>query len=399
MTSKSLGIFVPSIWLLQRLPIARKFFLIMLVFTLPMAYLSWNSVMEKNQQIRFHQTQLQGLSILHSAEQAFDNILAIRELAYAESQGFQLTSTDVPQSTTSLDESLKKMNSIGSQASQEQFLEINRLWTTVRAGDDSPLQVHNQYASLSQQYRQYLHSLAEDYYILLGSDISSYQLSHVRVDLIPYAIDLVSAIQGLGSGIIAHGNFTPESFIKLSYYSGELDNTIKRLQRAFSSLNHTTLDPTFTTTKLKSMREFLRYTHANVIDPDSFQVRARDFFDHGSELLAQLHQLQDATSQTLQNRLAHTRAEQMQFRNEIIFISTAIILVVLYLFAGFYVSMKHGIGEINDTLAYVAKGELGQRAEVHSDDEIRSIAENLNHMTEQLTELVQIAYSKTPEQI
>jgi len=66
MSHRHSGIFTPATLLIQQLPIARKFFLILLVFTLPMAYLSWKSVAEKQQQIDFHQGQSDGLAILSS---------------------------------------------------------------------------------------------------------------------------------------------------------------------------------------------------------------------------------------------------------------------------------------------------------------------------------------------
>ena len=83
-------------------------------------------------------------------------------------------------------------------------------------------------------------------------------------------------------------------------------------------------------------------------------------------------------------------------KNEIIAISGLIILLVLYLFAGFYYSMKRGIQQINTTLAAMAKGDLNRRALVQGRDEIRAIGDNLNHMARQLADLVHIAYSRAP---
>lgn len=390
------GIFTPATLLLQKLPIARKFFLILLVFTLPMAYLSWKSVIEKQQQIGFHQRQSAGLDTLSRVTTTLMRLLELRDLGYASNLGLQVDTTLLASMTPAISSDLQGFKGLGSQASQLQLAEVQRLWQAIRVNGDDALALHNHYARLSQALRQYMHSLAEDDYVLLGEDRNSYLLSHIAINSLSYTIDLVSAIQGLGSGIISRGSFTPDSFIKLSYYSGELENNLKRLQRAYASIDTEQARLEEADNTLAMTSEFLAFTRSKVIDPDSFQVNANAFFHNGKQLLESLKTLQAATTVQLHSRLDGIIESQTWFKNEVIAISALIILVVMYLFAGFYFSMKRGIQQINTTLTAIAKGDLKCRAEVQGQDEIRNIGDNLNHMAGQLADLVQIAYSRAP---
>jgi methyl-accepting chemotaxis protein len=391
------GILAPATLLLQSMPIARKFFLILLVFTLPMAYLTWKSVSDKQQQIGFHQKQLEGLEKLGRVDSMLMRILQLRDNGYARKLGLQMNSAEFPALEQEVDHDLDELHGLGSDNTRQQLAVVRQHWNSIRQGRGDALDRHNRYAALSQSVRQYLHSLAEDSYVLLGDDRTSYQLSHLAVDSLGYGIDLVSAMQGLGSGIIARGNFTPNSFIKLSYYTGELDNNLKRLQRAYHSMDkYPGLDKKASRV-LGKVQGFLDYTRNNVIDPDSFTIRARTYFDHAAVLLASIRELHHETMRQLHIRLDNIIRAQNWFKNEIIAISGLIILVMLYLFSGFYVSMKRGIHEINSTLAAIAKGDLHQKADVRGRDEIRTIGDNLNHMAKQLANLVQIAYSRSTE--
>lgn len=69
------------------------------------------------------------------------------------------------------------------------------------------------------------------------------------------------------------GSFTPDSFIKLSYKAGELDNTLTSLLRTYHSTDDNCMqDSTLshvTTESLSQARDFLIYISEKVIDISS----------------------------------------------------------------------------------------------------------------------------------
>ncbi|MDH5361325.1 MAG: HAMP domain-containing protein, partial [Gammaproteobacteria bacterium] len=387
MTSYKSGIFTPATRLLQLMPIASKFFLILLVFIIPLGYLSWNSVEDKQQQLDFYSTQRSGLDMVHRAYLVLPKLMQIRDAEYAAEFGFIDNSIDVNQTVSEIESVLQGLIGNGSVATQQQLSEVSRLWQLRQQNRDSALSQHNHYSMLSLAMRQYLLRLAEDYDILLGRDLHAYQLSHINIDSMLYTLDLVSDLRGLGAGIISRGNFTPDSFIKMSYYAGELEKTLTTVERAYKASDASQMEDSMLYKNaqqvLGNSRNFLQVTHQQVIDPDSFSLTARDYYQQATQVFGELQSLHDQTGAALKHRVDSNIDTQQWQKNEIIFISALITLLMLYLFAGFYYAMKQGIHQINTTLAAIAKGDFSQRAEARGRDEIRQIADNLNNTAEQ----------------
>ncbi|MBD3670143.1 MAG: HAMP domain-containing protein [Gammaproteobacteria bacterium] len=389
--------FSPATALLGRLRLSRKFFLILLVFIIPLAYMSWGVVADKQRQVLFHETQLSGLQRLDDTSSILANLVRLRDLGYASALGFQ-SSFDEPDAKAEIEQRIKQLATADSNSSRQQLEEVMHLWQELNTGSGEALQSHSLGFQLSLAIHQYRQRLAENYQLLLGTDLASYQLSHVAVDSLAYTVDVTSALRGLGSGIIARGHYTPESFIKISYYAGELDSNLDELARAFAIIGHSHPHLLQRSEQvLSAVRTYLEQTQSRVIEPDAFEISAARHALSGRDVLQSLMRLQQETVATLKQRLEQQIQNQTWQMYEVVGISAAIILLVMYLFSGFYYSMKQGIQQINGTLANIARGNLEQRAEVHSRDEIHTIAENLNHTAGQLTELVKIAYSRQQE--
>jgi len=397
MTSYKSGLFTPATRLLQLMPIASKFFLILLVFIIPLGYLSLNSVEDKQQQLDFYTTQRSGLDMIHRAYLVLPKLMLVRDAEYAAEFGYIDELIDVNQTVSEIESALEGLIGNGSVTTQQQLAEVSRLWQQRLQNRDNALSRHNHYSMINLAMRQYLLRLAEDYDILLGRDLHAYQLSHINIDSMLYTLDLVSALRGLGAGVISRGNFTPDSFIKMSYYAGELEKTLTTVERAYKASDASQMEDSIlyknSRQVLANSRNFLRVTHLQVIDPDSFDLTARDYYQHATRVFTELQSLHDQTGAALKQRVDTNIDKQQWQKNEIILISALITLLMLYLFAGFYYAMKQGIHQINTTLAAIAKGDFSQRAEARGRDEIRQIADNLNHTADQINKLVKIAYS------
>ncbi|MDH5184709.1 MAG: HAMP domain-containing protein [Gammaproteobacteria bacterium] len=398
MPSFKSGIFTPATRLLQLMPIASKFFLILLVFIIPLGYLSLNSVEDKQQQVDFYTTQRSGLDMVHSAYLVLPKLMQLRDAEYAAEFGYIDERIDVSQTVSEIESALEGLIGNGSVTTQQQLAEVSRLWQQSQQNRDNALSRHNHYSMITLTMRQYLLRLAEDYDILLGRDLHAYQLSHINIDSMLYTLDLVSGLRGLGAGVISRGNFTPDSFIKMSYYAGELEKTLTTVERAYKASDASQMEDSMLYKNaqqvLTNSRNFLRVTHLQVIDPDSFTLTARNYYQQATRALTELQSLHDQTGTALKHRVDENITKQKWQKNEIIFISALITLLMLYLFAGFYYAMKQGIHQINTTLAAIAKGDFSQRAEACGRDEIRQIADNLNNTADQINKLVKIAYSK-----
>ncbi|MDH5184710.1 MAG: hypothetical protein OEX12_12585 [Gammaproteobacteria bacterium] len=220
------GIFSPATKLLQRMPIARKFSLILLIFILPLSYLSWGSITAQSQQIRFYQQQQEGIEQFRHSQLALQQIMWLRDISYAGANGLPIEQGRIKPAIDQIESAFKQLQGLGSESSQAQLAAVIAQWQALQNQQLEPLPMHGRYSELSLALQQYQLRFAEDYDILLGKDLHAYQLSQLVVSSLMHSTDLVSAMRGLGGGIIARGNFTPDSYIKLSYYAGELERPL-----------------------------------------------------------------------------------------------------------------------------------------------------------------------------
>ncbi|MBD3671401.1 MAG: methyl-accepting chemotaxis protein [Gammaproteobacteria bacterium] len=390
--SSKMGLFTPAIKVLQRMAIPRKFSVILLIFLIPLVYLSYNAVIEKKRDIQFFQMQQQGLRALQPVTEALIHLNTIRDEGYAKAHGYVPNSPDTRDSIEKLENAFKQIDSYAEGMALDQLKRAREQLQIAQTSKLEPLQQNIIYSQTAMALRELRLRMAEQYGLTLGRDGMRYQLSRIVVNQLSATTDLISSMRGIGTGIIQRGHFTPDSYIRLSSLADELDGKLSVLHYAYKAA--LTDSPAIQAelqhvqAVIEAARRFLDLTHSRVLEPDTILIPPSDYFQQGTRAIDDLDRLYMSTHQALY-QLQSMRIEESRWSMfEVIGISLIITLLVVYLFTGFYLSMKQGIEVINHTLERIAQGYLGERASLDSRDEVNAIAQNLNHMAERIATLV-----------
>ena len=108
------------------------------------------------------------------------------------------------------------------------------------------------------------------------------------------------------------------------------------------------------------------------------------FFERGTVAIAALYKLFDLSAQQLDALLA-ARIEQSEANLKTILVGTGLVLLlVLYLFAGLLFSVLRSLKAIGTGAERLARGDLSNRVDSHSKDELREVGGAVNHVAETL---------------
>ncbi|MBD3609359.1 MAG: methyl-accepting chemotaxis protein [Gammaproteobacteria bacterium] len=388
MTSASSLLFLPTSKLMSRLPMTKKFGLILVVFIIPLFYLSLTTINAKLSTIQHHQQQQTGLENIKRAQDLQTSFMQLRDIHYAREKGMHSLSIDTNQLMRQAEQQLQTIQGAGSDASNKQVEIITERWKEIQTARGSALNINDQYDGLVNAVQALHMRLSEDYQLVSNSMLDYYHLSRLLADHLPLVSNQISSIRGLSSGVIASGSFTPNSYIKLSAKNDELATSIATLQYAYQALSAM---PNLTATAQANITQFkqlIDVIQTRVLDPDSFQISANDAFAHANQSLQSIQQLSAETSAMLMQLYSQDIQNSWAAMYEVLFINIMISALLIYLFAGFYLSVKRDITHINHSLTELANGNLATRAHADGRDEIGEIALHINQMAEKISAII-----------
>ena len=126
-----------------------------------------------------------------------------------------------------------------------------------------------------------------------------------------------------------------------------------------------------------------------ILDPDSINIDTKTLLATSLSLNQQLSDFAIALVPILDD-LLRDRIAQAQFKSGVIFsVSVIAVLLAVYLFIGMYLSVTENINNVVDAVHSIADGDLSSRVKVSGKDEMRDIADDMNHMTQNLQTLVE----------
>lgn len=210
---------------------------------------------------------------------------------------------------------------------------------------------------------------------------------------LPLMQDQLSMTAALALKVTQAGSFTPDTYIGLSNANQKLPVMLKGLEQSIqvSLQANQEIEKTAGEQWISLQRNLVAYQRTiqqQILDPDNINIDTNTLLLSSTSLNQQLSDFASSLVPILDGLLEH-RIEQAQFKNNVI-LSVSVIAVLLagYLFIGMYLSVTENIKNVVHAVHSVADGDLSSRVSVLGKDEMRDIASDMNHMTENLQTLV-----------
>ena len=385
----------PATALMGGLRYKYKFALILALFLIPLSLLGINFYININNDIQFLEQERRGVEYIGGLRQLLEHIPQHRGMTNAFLNG----------DTSFRDKILAKRGVV-----DQYFVEVEKLdgklgevlktadKITVLKGQWEQLKKNSFNRPAAEAFADHsrlisdigglITYVADTSGLILDPELDSYYLMDAVVTRLPPLTDASGQMRGLGSGAAAKANITNDRKMRLlvlldrvTMGNKNLDNALKTaitqnpdIDSHIKGLDRQAVD---------SANDFFKLITAELVETDSITVPADKIFSTGSRAIGSAFQLYDAILPTLDNILAERVASGTSSKKIAVATALLVLVLVVYLFSGFYFSVVSTIRSINAGSQQLAEGDLTTRISLTVRDEMTHIADSFNKMVEQ----------------
>ncbi len=229
--------------------------------------------------------------------------------------------------------------------------------------------------------------------LILDPELDSYYLMDAVINRLPPLTDGMGQARGLGAGIASRGRISAREKTRLALLAEQVKTGNDGLRHGlevalrenpavgarFDGLDGAAVD--------KAGR-FLNLVDSRLLRVERVEVTGDQVFESGSAAIGAAFQLYDAILPALDEILAGREAEANGRLRTASATVVLVMLLIAFLFGGFYSSVADSLRRIEEGTRRLAGGDLGTRIELQVRDEMAQVAGSFNDMAQQFGTLV-----------
>ncbi len=391
----------PATALMNRVRYSVKFTIIFLMVLIPLVMLSLKLITSISQEVSFLENERTGLAYIKAVRQPIEYMQQHRGMMAAYLNGATDFQERIMQTRRIVDEKLQELNQIdgaltGQLHTVDKMTIIMRKWNTIKdnamaMNTSEAIKTHN--IIISDMLNLIAH-VADSSGLTLDPMIDSNYMGSTLISGLPNMLEYMGQARAVGSGVAAKGEFVDqEIYTKLAVLSSNIDNYFQSVSNNLQAVYKENADiagklfvPTDSNnTAIREMQSLLKDKLLNV---KNITVSSDEVFNAATSAISGSYKLYDSLVPELDNIFI----KRINSANTSKYLTISIVLIILvlvaYLFAGFYYSVQQSIAQISDVTEKLSTGNLSVRMELSTRDEMSKIADSFNRMAEQFAQVV-----------
>lgn len=401
----------PAISLMNRLPMVYKFSLISILFLGPIIVLSWLFISGLNQSVQSMTRGIEGLAELRKVDQLLSASMDYRDYQapgilkdeQALLQKAQVAADRIDSVMSDLAGQDRSFDTTGSW--RDQVLALQAEWLELKENG-------NYQGNIDPQFKYY-HEFVQKVLALvpatieisgLGQGVSRENLLLLGLvrNALPEARTVVGLTRSYGIFALVEG--------QVGYNLSEILNEIYDQLTNRSSLLSPSLSVAVETSprlasqagaavsrvdeSLLTLREQL---DTNIITPMRLELPWQDFDSAVVGQLGYYDTLTDSIFEVVSSNLDQRLSSEIGQRRLIIGALLAVMVLVVYLYVGFFMSVRTAINRFSTAARSVAAGDMTTHIELNNRDELGELTAEFNNMTDRIAELIRSVSATTTD--
>jgi len=400
-------LFLPAMKFMDRFSYKVKFSIVVTIFLIVLIFLSNIVVSDINNNITKIDKQSIGLKYQIPSRNLIEALAAHREISHAIINGDKSLESDVSQKRVSINNYLNDLKQINEQYSsiiktESTFSSLINHWGKIPSNFDKISDKDNQklHASVVEAAFDYINQVSENSGMAQDAQLDTFFMKDIIVQHIPHISDSISESQWNAVSVIKDEGFSPQTWSLLSKQVDRLKVIEKELHKSLSSVNKNNPDvaialkPQIESTK-SSVTSLIKLLNNDMLDAEDLKVKKTDLMQIGKGALDSINELHGSMIPVMNNLYN----ERISIYNTALLTDIAIIvislLIVVYLFVGFYMSVQEAISKLALATDKLSEGDLTARVSLNCRDEMSEIAKAFNNMAEKFNSLVGEVMSST----
>lgn len=397
---------------MNRLPMFYKFSLISVLFLLPIVGLSWLVISELNRSVDTMTRGVEGLDQLEQVDTllyaAFD-YRDYRAPGKTKDQNELLGRSDESAETISriLDELSSRELAFDTAGNwNQQIVQLKQDWESLRSSDSYQSNIDPQF----KYYQEFVQKVRAAVSVTiemsgLGQDPSRDNQLLLRLvrESLPDARNSVGRARSFGIFALVEGQVGYNLSDGLNEIYDDLSNRSTLLAPALSVARNASprlREEAGNTVasingSLGAIRDVL---DANVITPMRLEMPWQEFDAVVSDELDHYDTLKAVVFDVVRENLDSSLQGEIQQRQLIIAALILVLLVVVYLYIGFFMSVRNAINQFSKAARTVADGDMTAHIQLDNRDELGELTTEFNNMTDRIAELV-LSVSRTTSDV
>ncbi|MBL6987486.1 MAG: EAL domain-containing protein [Methylobacter sp.] len=384
-------LFSPAIALMNRLSYTWKFMVLWLIYLIAITVVMHNLYESLNQVSHTSQQELKGIALIKPISVTVQFMQQHRGLSVGFLGGikeFRAARAAKLIETSAAFFALKSLLPIHLILSEE-WIRIESNWYRLQA-DGLNWAVEENFAAHTHLINALLDFemvVADEYALTIDPDLGSSYLIDTAIWKLPRALERLGQVRAFGAGILAKKQLSESQKIILITLIAQLDDTLKTLVINFaktSQFNAQTQPRLSEASKdiLDSSHKIVDLVRSDILT-GHFSESPKQFFKTTTDMInsnyTQIYEVLLPTAQMLINeRIKH--ADQ-KIRISIGTVSL-LLLLAYYFFIGSYYAMKGSIQALADSARIFAGGDLRERVDLGTHDELCQVADSFNEMAD-----------------
>ena len=385
------AILKPAMILMGRVRYPVKFAIIFLIVLIPLVILSLSLITSINEEIAFLEHERTGLTYIKSVRQPIEYIQQHRGMMAAYLNGATEFHKRIMQGRSIIDSKLAELkvvdDKLGEELNTSNIIEnLMQQWSNIKANAVNmtaaeSIKVHS---AMIDDMLALMGKVADTSEITLDPKLDSYYMGEALVSALPNMLENMGQARAVGSGVAAKGIFTsPKVYTKLAVLSHNINlyfnGVSSGLQAAYKEnveISKALKGPTDSNNK--AVQEMQVLLHDKLLNAETITVSSDRVFETATTAISGSYKLYDALVPALDKLLVERIESHQASMVMAISIVVAVLALVVYLFAGFYFSVRQSIAQISDVAEKLANGDLTVQVNLSTRDEMTQIGSAIN---------------------
>lgn len=390
----------PFIAVISRLKYAQKFILLSLLFVGPLVFLLSIWLLGLQKDIKIAEKEEVGVAYIESLVPLMLHIQQHRGLANGYLNGDTASESKLvekeKQITANIDLIGKEQAKIAAELDtaeswalvQSEWKELQATTITLTAKDS-----FNRHSALIQNVLDLIIHTADQSGLTMDPEIDSYYLIDMMVNRLPVLIELTGQTRGQGNGILARKQIATDEKINLMIEKNQIENALQGIEKALDKVNgfNASLGKQLEGTgkqNVESVDRFLNALDNHILNASSMSMAPADFFAEGTKTIEDSVSLFNVVSAELSRLLDERIGTLSSHRNNMLLIIGLSLLLVGLFYMAFYRNVRSTIQMLQVGAAKLAAGDLSERLDLQTKDELRYVGDSFNLMADALNDLL-----------
>ncbi len=388
----------PAVAIMNRLRYPNKFALISLFFMLPLGLALYFFVSEINSKIEFGAKEFRGDIYLRPLRQLMESVPNAKRRARDFLGGEVLQRPDLITLHQEIDGQFEAVRKVDRQLGNEMetagrmdALDENWSYLKEKAVHVDAETSAKLYDKMIEEVRSLISLVGDTSNLILDPDLDSYYMMDVVLLRLPDSEEQLAQFQYRVQEILKDQTITPEERAEVITMSGlirsNLDGMRHSVETAMKNNPADTLRPTLQSPfeeYASSITQLFNQVDRQIVQPQSPTLTLPDFNSLTQRALDQNFRFWDRSVLQLDDLLNRRVAAFKTRRLQVIAFTVVLLMLVTYLFVGFYSSVMRTVSLLDQASRRMVQGQMEGSVRIETRDEMASVVNSFNNVAHRL---------------